>query len=138
MQLLTGWPFDAISESEDGSPAYGRLVLHVEGPDYGTAAESTLSDILARLLSSAQEGSFIAFHDSRQGVERIARKIDQDDVLPYRSGYEARDRTRIDKTLRGGALRGVISTSALELGIDIAHFAVGMTVGVPQSKKAFR
>jgi DEAD/DEAH box helicase domain-containing protein len=138
MQLLTGWPFEPIPESEDGSPSYGRLVLHVEGPDYGSAAEAAASDILTRLRSTSREGSFIAFHDSRQGVERIAKTVDQDDVLPYRSGYEARDRARIEKALRNGTLRGVVSTSALELGIDVTHFTVGMTVGVPRSKKAFR
>lgn len=138
MNRLTGWPFEVIPDSEDGSPAYGRTLLHIEGPDHGAAAESTMVDLLSRILSMSKIGSFIAFHNSRQGVERIARSVDQDDVLPYRSGYEVRDRSRIEQALRLGELRGVISTSALELGIDIAQFTVGLNVGVPQSKKSFR
>jgi DEAD/DEAH box helicase domain-containing protein len=138
MQLLTGCPFEAVEEKDDGSPSHGRVVLHIEAPDNGAASETAITDVLTRLLASSQQGSFIAFHDSRQGVERIAKSIDADDVLPYRSGFEADDRTRIEWALRRGELRGVISTSALELGIDVAHFTVGMTVGVPQSKKAFR
>lgn len=138
MQLLTGWPFEAITEQDDGSPSYGCLLLHVEAPDFGVAAETTASDVLSRLLTKSNSGSFISFHDSRQGVERIAKSIDDDRVLPYRSGYESKDRSRIEAALRTGKLRGVISTSALELGIDIAHFTVGVNVGVPQSKKAFR
>lgn len=138
MQSLTGWPFAVIGEEKDGSPAYGRTLLHVEGPAFGAAAESMIVDLCARLVSVAKSGSFIAFHDSRQGVERVASSIDHDDVLPYRSGYEADDRQLIERRLREGQLRGVVSTPALELGIDISSFLVGLNLGVPQSKKAFR
>jgi DEAD/DEAH box helicase domain-containing protein len=33
---LTGWPFVAIDESADGSPAFGRVLLHIEGPSSGS------------------------------------------------------------------------------------------------------
>lgn len=54
-------------------------------------------------------------------------------VLPYRAGYEETDRARIQKRLTSGELRGVISTSALELGIDIPHLDLAILVGVPRS-----
>ncbi len=54
-------------------------------------------------------------------------------VLPYRSGYESKDRQAIEKALRDGTIRGVISTSALEMGIDIPDLSVAILVGVPQS-----
>ena len=63
---------------------------------------------------------------------------DDASVKPYRSGYEAEDRTAIERALRDGCLRGVVSTSALELGIDIPHFVVGFNIGVPASRKSFR
>ena len=59
-------------------------------------------------------------------------------MKPYRSGYEARDRSNIEHAPREGHLRGVVSTSALELGIDIPHFAVGLNIGVPVTRKSFR
>ena len=59
-------------------------------------------------------------------------------VRPYRSGYEAADRSAIEESLRDGSLRGVVSTSALELGINIPHFSVGLNVGVPASRKSLR
>ncbi|WP_257168738.1 DEAD/DEAH box helicase [Bradyrhizobium sp. SRS-191] len=139
LEKLTGWPFAGIGEDEDGAPTFGRTLYHIEGPDTSGPAESFLSDLISRVISgTSTDGSFIAFHNSRQGVERIARSIDQDDVLPYRSGYELDDRAKIERALRSGALRGVISTSALELGIDVAQFRLGLNLGVPQSKKAFR
>lgn len=138
MLNLTGWPFSVVDDPDDGSPTHGRSLLHLEGPDFGGAAEEMIVDLCSRLVAGSSDGSFIAFHDSRQGVERVASRINDDTVLPYRSGYEVRDRTSIEKRLRRGQLRGVISTPALELGIDISEFLVGLNVGVPQSKKAFR
>ncbi len=139
LKKLTGWPFVGIGEEEDGAPTFGRSLYHIEGPDTAAPAETFLSDLISRVIDNSEtEGSFIAFHNSRQGVERIAKSIDQDDVLPYRSGYELEDRTKIERALRKGALKGVISTSALELGIDVAQFRLGLNLGVPQSKKSFR
>ncbi|MGN6363791.1 DEAD/DEAH box helicase [Asticcacaulis taihuensis] len=138
MEALTGWPFAIIGDEQDGSPSFGRTLLHIDGPDSGAAAESMLGDVCRRLANAATEGSFIAFHDSRQGVERVASAVDHDDVLPYRSGYEDQDRRQIERRLGSGQLRGVISTSALELGIDVKSFVVGMNLGVPQSRKQFR
>lgn len=93
---------------------------------------------MRRLLEQSDEGSFIAFADSRQGVERIASKLNHPGVLPYRSGYEDHDRRFIEDALRAAKLRGVVSTSALELGINIPHFAFGINLDVPLSRKAFR
>jgi DEAD/DEAH box helicase domain-containing protein len=76
--------------------------------------------------------------DSRQGVERTVRQIDDAGVLPYRSGYEAGDRKQIEEVLRNGSLDGVVATSALELGIDISDMEIGVNLGVPESRKAFR
>ncbi len=55
------------------------------------------------------------------------------DVLPFRAGYEESDREVIQKRLTSGDLRGVVSTSALELGIDIHDLDIAVLVGVPQS-----
>lgn len=138
LEHLTGWPFEVVGHEDDGSPTYGRELYHIEGPESGGAAEGLLADIVKRLVSESETGALIGFHDSRQGVERVARQVDDDGVLPYRSGFQAADRKRIEASLRDGPLRAVISTPALELGIDISNFRVGLNVGVPQSKKAFR
>ncbi|WP_298165308.1 DEAD/DEAH box helicase [Novosphingobium sp.] len=137
MAGLTGWPFVAVDEADDGSPSHARTLLHIDGPDIGGPAEGMLQDIINE-IGYATTDTFIAFHNSRQGVERVTRVIDRDDILPYRSGYEGKDRAEIERKLRKGLLRGIVSTSALEVGIDVSGFTVGINLGVPQSKKAFR
>jgi DEAD/DEAH box helicase domain-containing protein len=58
-------------------------------------------------------------------------------ILPYRAGYEEEDRTEIQTALSKGYLAGVVSTSALELGIDIGEIDVVVCLGLPPSMKAF-
>lgn len=135
LEALTGTSFEVVGEADDGSPSHPRRLLHIAaGGDSCEAATQILRDLLER----SELGSFVAFADSRQGVERIARNLDHEGVRPYRSGYEADDRRSIEDALRRAALRGVVSTSALELGINISHFAFGLNVDVPSSRKAFR
>ena len=144
MKLLTGKLFTAIGHERDGSPQHRRIVAHIgcpEGDELKVAKE-----LHTRLLQSRQEGAFITFLDSRRGVETLALAsrdaermgLDTADVLPYRAGYDVGDREAIEKRLQAGSLRGVISTSALELGIDLPHLRVGVNVGVPNSRKSYR
>ena len=136
LQALTGLDFTVVDESEDGSPQHARSLLHLScGTDELQQAISTLQ---RNLIEQSTSGSFITFVDSRQGVERIAAETAHELVNPYRSGYEAEDRAGIERALRFGNLRGVVATSALELGIDIPHFAVGVNLALPTSRKAFR
>ena len=58
-------------------------------------------------------------------------------VMPYRSGYEAEDRQAIEQAMRNKTLRGVFSTSALELGVDLPDLDVCILAGLPNSKMSF-
>jgi DEAD/DEAH box helicase domain-containing protein len=138
LEQLTGCSFSAITEADNGAPFHGLTLLHIDGPAYGAPAEKALADICGTIAANVAPHAFIAFADSRQGVEHITRVIDRDDVDPYRGGYEGRDRRKIEADLRANRLRGVVSTSALELGIDIPQFVVGLNLGVPQTRKALR
>ncbi len=148
LKLLTGVNFSAVGHDQDGSPQYERLVAHVECPEGGeTAVAKELHELM---LANGTEGGFITFLDSRKGVEglaissrsgagdRIEDLIDNADVLPYRAGYDGSDRARIEQCLKKGCLRGIVSTSALELGIDIPHLRVGFNIRVPSTRKAYR
>jgi DEAD/DEAH box helicase domain-containing protein len=137
LYALTGLSFETVGESSGGSPQHARRVYHVAvepGEELSVAAH-----VQKALLSESDVGSFITFIDSRQGAERLAIRTDAEAIVrPYRSGYESSDREAIEAALRGGSLRGVVSTSALELGIDIPHFSVGLNIGIPASRKSFR
>jgi DEAD/DEAH box helicase domain-containing protein len=139
LHALTGLKFVGIGEGDDGSPRHDRTLLHLAAPAGG--GESALRELLERVtegVADGQGGTLLAFLDSRQGVERVSAVFESDDIVPYRGGYEAADRKLIEKRMRDRKLRAVIATSALELGIDVPGMTVGINVGVPASKKAFR
>ena len=137
LRKLTGLDFAVVDEDQNGAPHFQRRVLHVSGAEYGAAGEAAVTDIIRGILTLIERRRFIVFINSRQGVERVVRSVNEKSVFPYRSGYEAQDREKIEEALRDGSLHGVIATSALELGIDIADMEIGVTLGIPQSRKAF-
>jgi DEAD/DEAH box helicase domain-containing protein len=54
-----------------------------------------------------------------------------DSLRGYRGGYLPLQRREIEKGLREGKIRGVVSTNALELGIDIGQLDVSVMAGYP-------
>lgn len=136
LRALTGLEFSVIDQTQDGSPQHARSLMHLACSIEN--AQSVVANLQRQLVESSNMGSFITFVDSRQGAERIAAQVGHDLVKSYRAGYEAEDRSAIEEALQSGRLRGVVSTSALELGIDISHFSVGLNLGLPMSRKAFR
>ena len=135
LEKLTGLPFTEIADGENGSPRHDRTLCHMPLDPRGGSAEIQLAKLVTSIIDNDPEAQVIAFHDSRQGVERIAQTTGRpNQVLPYRSGYLARD---IEAKLRENAVRGVIATSALELGIDMPDLNYGINLDLPPSRKQF-
>jgi len=141
---LTGLSFEVVGPQDDGSPQHARRVVHLAAPprdEMGIARSLQVA-----LMQQVASGGFITFVDSRKGVELLAvaanRELDQllsgQAVMPYRAGLDNADRQDIERRLQEGTLRGVVSTSALELGIDLPHLRVGINLGVPSTRKAYR
>lgn len=135
---LTGCACAEVTERENGAPFHGLTLLHVDGPAFGAPAEKLAADFGKSLASVVAPNAFIMFADSRQGVERITAAVGAKGVMPYRGGYNREDRRQIEQGLHRKLLEGVIATSALELGIDIPQFTMGVNIGVPQTRKGFR
>jgi DEAD/DEAH box helicase domain-containing protein len=82
----------------------------------------------------------IVFCRSRLQVEVMLSYLRQDlaprldahqRVRGYRSGYLPLHRREIEAGLRSGEIKGVVSTNALELGIDIGSLQAAVLVGYP-------
>jgi len=91
------------------------------------------------LLNAIQTICFIPF---RLNVEILLsylkeslrkHRANPDRVRGYRSGYRPLERREIERGLRDGSILGVVSTNALELGIDIGQLEVALITGYPGS-----
>lgn len=116
------------------------LVDRVQGIRRGTVKES--QRIALRLLRGGVKT--IVFARSRVRVELIAGYIrksleniysdnERIRVEAYRGGYLPNERREIEKGLREGHIQGVVSTNALELGIDIGGLDAAVMAGFPGS-----
>ncbi len=79
----------------------------------------------------------IAFTQSRQVTElihlwvsRLSPRLRQK-ISSYRAGFMPEERREIERRLASGELLGVVSTSALEMGIDIGYLDICLLVGYP-------
>jgi DEAD/DEAH box helicase domain-containing protein len=89
----------------------------------------------------------LMFTGSRQGTEiGVKRAIDASkshpdgnyvDIAPYHAGLSKQKRRAVENKLAGGDLDGVISTSALELGIDIGSMDATVLTGYPGTRQSF-
>ncbi|XYY59140.1 helicase-related protein [Bacillus velezensis] len=65
--------------------------------------------------------------------EIVKKEIGSKSVRGYRGGYLPKERREIERGLRDGDILGVVSTNALELGVDIGQLQVCVMTGYPGS-----
>ncbi len=127
---LTGMEFRAVEQS--GAPQTGRHFFFVN-PDISP------STVAARLFVKALQRGLktIAFTQARKLTEILHLNVVEaapelaSKVSSYRAGFLAEERRDIERGLASGAVAGVISTSALEMGIDIGGLDACILVGYP-------
>lgn len=143
-EALIGADVTAITES--GAPRGERHVLlwnpPVVNPDLGIRASArSQTNRIARHAIRAKLKT-IVFAQSRLMVEVLTKYLkdvfDHDPRKPeriraYRGGYLPTERRETERNLRAGAIDGVVSTSALELGVDIGSLDVAVLNGYPGS-----
>lgn len=130
----------------NGSPSDEKRVVIYNPPVVNRQLGIRRSSLLetARIAGEAMANrlSTIVFTRSRVNVELLLtyirrelenRGLPEDLVAGYRGGYLPNERRAIEKALRNGSLVGVVSTNALELGIDIGSLQLAVLHGYPGS-----
>jgi DEAD/DEAH box helicase domain-containing protein len=138
---LVGAPVTAIDN--DGAAHAGVTAILWEPPldGAGVAPRSPLAetaDLLAELAGADRRT--LAFVRSRKAAEIVAARAREalpanaESIAAYRGGYLAEERRALESDLRTGRLRGVATTNALELGIDISDLDAVVVAGWPGTR----
>jgi DEAD/DEAH box helicase domain-containing protein len=139
-ELLTSRPCAVVDD--DGSPAGTRHVVFWDGATDGAPSPYVQAcDLLVKLVRRGLKT--LCFTQSRKGAELVAsmaldRRGGMDlKLAPYRAGYLPDQRRSVEKAFREGDILGLVSTNALELGIDVGDLDAVIVAGYPGSVSAF-
>jgi DEAD/DEAH box helicase domain-containing protein len=144
-ERLCGVPFTLVAG--DGAP-HGPRQFVLVNPYHEFQTERSLhheaADLIGQCISHRLQT--LAFTGSRKMAELVAlwsregmvhnRRGRPDDICSYRAGYLPEERRAIEDRLKSGDLRCVVSTNALELGIDIGSLDVVVMAGYPGTMMA--
>jgi DEAD/DEAH box helicase domain-containing protein len=145
-----------VEVTDDGSPQGARTVALWEPAlrtdlvgengapvrrSAGAAAATVMGNLIAegaRTLTfvRSRRGAELTALGARARLEEIAPEL-ADRVASYRAGYLAEDRRALERALAEGDLRGLATTNALELGVDIAGLDAVVLAGFPGTVTSF-
>ncbi len=135
-EALTGVDFELVAKDGGGRPKRWIVFWDTQKDlDHSpTSQAAALSRHLVRY-----DRQLIVFSDTRHQAEMIAKSASDrvHRVAAYRAGFSPHDRRSIELDLKEGRLRGVSSTSALELGVDIGGVDTVILNGMPSSIASF-
>jgi ATP-dependent Lhr-like helicase len=156
-------PIDAIARllvgagpdrsNPDGSPRCSivdvghrrSLDLALELPDDelgAVASAEQMGEILGRIAEHVKDHrTTLVFVNTRRMAERIAHQLGErlgEDLVAAHHGSLSRERRqRVESRLRAGALKALVATASLELGIDIGPVELVCQIGSPRSFATF-
>ncbi len=137
---------DVVLVDENGAPRGKKHFLFynppVVNPELGLrrGVVSEVKQVVRKIMPTGAQ--MIVFARSRQRVEVLATylrelavqmKIPAHKIRGYRGGYLPKERREIERGLKNGSIQVVVSTNALELGIDIGQLDVSIMAGYPGS-----
>jgi DEAD/DEAH box helicase domain-containing protein len=141
-ESLTGLPFTLVDN--DGASTGERRVIFRNPPlldkEKGERRSLLTEGALVFAILVSQGVRTIAFARTRKAAELIyryaANRLGVEGarrISPYRAGYTPRERREIEDRLFRGDLLGVVSTNALELGVDVGALDAVVCCGYPGS-----
>ncbi|PSL41942.1 DEAD/DEAH box helicase domain-containing protein [Planomicrobium soli] len=134
---------DHVLIDKNGAPSgkkhivfYNPPIVH---PTFGVRRSAILEvrDLATHLIKQGIQT--IVFAKSRVRVEMLVTylqavtkmKLQDESIKGYRGGYLPTERRAIEKGLRDGTIQCVVSTNALELGVDIGQLQACIMTGYP-------
>lgn len=147
VEALFERPFHVINR--DGAPRPQRDLYMVNPPvmqSHGHAVyrKGPNSVSIPLIREATKQGvRTICFCRSRQQVERLVRAVTdgrpdmKKKVKPYRGGLLPNERRQLERDLAEGRVTTIVSTNALELGIDIGDLDLCLLTGHPGSMASF-
>jgi DEAD/DEAH box helicase domain-containing protein len=149
-ERLTGLDVNLVEKS--GAPS-GKKTVVLYNPPLVDAVQGIRRSVMNEsqrwaLAFLKQNVKTILFAHSRVRTEVISSYINDSlknmyndnhgiTVVPYRGGLLPLERRNIERGLREGTIQGVVSTNALELGIDIGGLDAAVVAGFPGSFSSF-
>lgn len=143
-ERLTGRELELIDE--DGSPR-GEKFFVLWNPPYVDAsrlvrrsanieAKRLFTDLVrfgsqSIVFTRARVVAELIYKYAREEFSQQKEADLADQIRAYRGGYLAEDRREIERLLFSGKLRGVCTTNALELGIDVGSLDAAVMCGYP-------
>ncbi|MCD7781231.1 MAG: DEAD/DEAH box helicase [Methanosphaera sp.] len=139
-QKLTGETSHIVTDN--GSPSGKKYFVMFNPYAIESKNPSTHNDTL-KLFNCCVENNFqtMCFEISRKMAEVVALRsqneltkkdiIDKNQVTAYRAGYSVEERKNIEDDLKDGKIRGIVTTNALELGINIGSLDSVIISGYP-------
>jgi DEAD/DEAH box helicase domain-containing protein len=135
---------NVVHIDQDGSPSGPKHLLLCD-PQSADSCISQMIEIVLVLLS--KEIRTIVFAKSRKCCElafsQLSKRVQSEQgqhsrkIMSYRAGYSIPERRQIENDLFNGDLLVVISTNALELGLDIGNLQAVVHLGFPHSMASY-
>jgi DEAD/DEAH box helicase domain-containing protein len=137
---LTGLPCTLVDE--DASPR-GEKYFVLYNPYFDGKVDRSVHQETKEVFLACIKGGLqtLCFTGSRRLTELIAQWSREefrptlpswaDQITAYRAGYLPEERRGIENRLKEGMVRGVVSTNALELGVDIGSLDAVVISGFP-------
>ncbi|MDR0980890.1 MAG: DEAD/DEAH box helicase [Methanocalculaceae archaeon] len=137
-KTLTG--LAAVEIADDGSPRAQQTFRLYNPWSSGKSSLSATADLIRDQVRNGMQT--LCFTKSRNMAEitalRCREEMPPGSISSYRGGYRPNERRHIEKNLKEGDLAGVISTNALELGIDVGSLDSVIISGFPGTMMSVR
>ncbi|MHA2332481.1 MAG: DEAD/DEAH box helicase [Candidatus Hodarchaeales archaeon] len=139
-EKLCGEPFTLIDQ--DSSPK-GQKYFILYNPYHDNVGELSVHQETTKLFTYFVKNDMqtLCFTISRKMAELVtlwsrnslleSEEYLSNEITTYRAGYLPKERRIIEQNLKNGVLRGVVSTNALELGIDVGTLDSVIISGFP-------